>query len=151
MTLENINDKTRQSVRFSEYMLQNPSNHTNTIHNCYAQAGLVCKSLPVKTSAVAVDHETILLRGTQSTAAEPFTGRAPANLTTTVPTATAEPFTRPFLGEMSRRSKACNGELEVSDRVRIHQPVSIAAYPVMSPDILLGENSRNTAKYGKKK
>jgi hypothetical protein len=147
MTLENINNRGRQSSLISQYMLQNPSNNIQDIDVCYSQPGLVCKSLHVK-HGESVDNETLLLRGVHSTVVErPVNKLAPpANILRKK----EGMLTRSFLGEPTRLSKACYSELDLTPRIDIHQPVSFDTLPLIDNTDMFGENSRNTAKYGGK-
>lgn len=148
MTLENINDRSQQSSRFNDYMLQNPSNNTLNINTCYAQPGLVCRSLHAKTNGDVVDNETLLLRGVHSTPATPHREPVPKNSESP----SNDPnilLTQPFLGEMSRLTKACSEVYDFTTRLQTtHVPVSMETYPLMSSNAMFGENTRNTAKYG---
>lgn len=148
MTLETCNDKCRQSARVSDYMIANPSNNTNGVSNCVNLPGLVCRSLNVK-HVNTVDTETVLLRGTQSVGIEPESTPVMVN-TGMFPTAfTNEPFA--FLGESTRLSKSCNGERDLMGRFEAPFPVPYDRnFPLMTPGSLVGTNSRNLAKYGKK-
>jgi hypothetical protein len=158
MTLENINDRSQQSSRFSDYMLQNPSNNTVNINTCFAQPGLVCRSLHAKTNGDVVDNETLLLRGVHSTPAEPHREPEPEPVhNNKVSKSESESMDsnillkEPFMGEMSRLTKACSEVYDFTNRLQTtHIPVSMATYPLMSNNVMFGENTRNTAKYGGK-
>lgn len=149
MTLENINDRSHQSSRINNYMLDNPSNHTRDINTCYTQPGLTCRSLHVKTSGGVVDNETLLLRGVHSTAAEPYREQSPELQVESIDDSEAFAKNRWFMGEMSRLSKACNEEHDFTSRLQnTHTPISTLTYPLINTDAQFGENTRNTAKYG---
>ena len=58
-------ERYQQSMKASQYLLNNPSNNTSGINNCFQSPGLQCKSLNVKVHST-IDTETQLLRGVQS-------------------------------------------------------------------------------------
>jgi hypothetical protein len=137
-------ERCKQSERMMHYMTLDPSNHVEGIDNCVQIPGMVCKSMHVKDQ---VDTETSLIRGTQSVAVDPNPGgvnelpkpqREPRH-------ATYEALPS-FWGEMTRDSKSCNSENNVTERL---ESIQWGDIPYADTNDLIGTNSRQLAKYGK--
>lgn len=141
MTLERCNERCKQSMRTSDYVLKNPSNNTNKLQNCVVSPGLMCnRSLHTKQSNT-IDTETVLLRGVKSVGVE--NSPSPSHVTAFETNANNNMDTSVLLGESTRVGKSCNSERELN---RFENQSTL--YPMVSNKTLFGINARDVAKYG---
>jgi len=147
MTIETCNERCKQSSRLNDYMIMNPSNNIDNVSDCISVPGMMCTSLNVK-QVGSVDTETILLRGVQSVGVEPSQVTLTGKGSHKDNTITTDPFS--FIGQTTRLSKSCNGEYDLMGRFEAPYPIPIENLPSMDNSTLVGTNSRNLAKYGKK-
>lgn len=138
-------ERCMQSERIMNYMTHDPSNNVNGIENCVEIPGLVCKPLHVKDQ---VDTETYLIRGAQSVAVDPNPGFGVVNeqAPKRAPRLDTYDALPSFWGEMTRDSKSCNSETNLTDRL---ESIKWGVIPYIDPNVLIGTNSRQVAKYGK--
>ena len=143
------NERCKQSKNVMNYMVANPSNHTTGIARCVDTPGLSCKSLNVKHENT-VDTETLLLRGEQSIGVDP--NPTPLMMSHVYNAAPATPLSDSLslLGETTRLAKSCNGEKQITSRLETPHPIRYSERPYMNSTDMVGVNSRNLSKYGKK-
>jgi hypothetical protein len=131
---------------YSDYYLNNPSNHVAGVANCFQVPGVTCRAMNVKLNET-IDTETALLRGVSS---EPVRNHEEPVVTHVQPPVMPEAMT-PVAGS-TRMSKSCYFEqsLERTQGALLPSDFDTARAVVpewSTPERLFGTSSRIHAKY----